>query len=197
MESGLWITWYDLPDHGREAYLAWLHETYIPRGPQASRLPVGGALPAQSVKKGSYDNHTRANAAIHTNTAAVPDGGPAAYPVRAKHADVFRQSRARRPHARLSESQAAKSGDEIEQACQRYNTKQRECRDGMKSSMAVQVRAVHTTGKVSRTVRGRTKGRTWPGTAQSRMPAISALPGVIRTRQTHFRQRIGKTRHSL
>lgn len=30
MDRGLWITWYDLPEEGRDAYLAWLHETYIP-----------------------------------------------------------------------------------------------------------------------------------------------------------------------
>ncbi|MFH1574204.1 MAG: hypothetical protein ABIG68_09490, partial [Acidobacteriota bacterium] len=30
MDRGLWITWYDLPEDGRDAYLAWLHETYIP-----------------------------------------------------------------------------------------------------------------------------------------------------------------------
>ena len=31
MDRGLWITWYNLPDAGRDAYLSWLHELYIPR----------------------------------------------------------------------------------------------------------------------------------------------------------------------
>jgi hypothetical protein len=30
MDRALWITWYNLPDNGREAYLAWLHESYMP-----------------------------------------------------------------------------------------------------------------------------------------------------------------------
>jgi hypothetical protein len=30
IDRALWITWYDLPDSGREDYLAWLHETYLP-----------------------------------------------------------------------------------------------------------------------------------------------------------------------
>jgi hypothetical protein len=30
IDRGLWITWYDLPDSGRDTYLAWLHETYLP-----------------------------------------------------------------------------------------------------------------------------------------------------------------------
>ena len=29
MDRAFWITWYDLPDNGREQYLDWLHETYI------------------------------------------------------------------------------------------------------------------------------------------------------------------------
>jgi hypothetical protein len=29
-DRGLWISWYDLPDSGRDNYLAWLHRTYLP-----------------------------------------------------------------------------------------------------------------------------------------------------------------------
>jgi hypothetical protein len=29
-DRGLWITWYDLPEEGREAYMTWLHGTYLP-----------------------------------------------------------------------------------------------------------------------------------------------------------------------
>jgi len=29
-DRGIWVTWYDLPDQGREAYLTWLHGTYLP-----------------------------------------------------------------------------------------------------------------------------------------------------------------------
>src|SRR5436190_19210383 len=31
VDRALWISWYDLPVDGRDAYLSWLHETYIPR----------------------------------------------------------------------------------------------------------------------------------------------------------------------
>ena len=27
-DRGLWITWYDLPDAGREEHVRWVHETY-------------------------------------------------------------------------------------------------------------------------------------------------------------------------
>jgi hypothetical protein len=29
-DRGLWITWYDLPESGREEYFSWLHGTYLP-----------------------------------------------------------------------------------------------------------------------------------------------------------------------
>jgi hypothetical protein len=29
-DRGLWITWYDLPMEGRDAYMTWLHGTYLP-----------------------------------------------------------------------------------------------------------------------------------------------------------------------
>lgn len=29
-DRGLWITWYDLPMEGRDAYMSWLHGTYLP-----------------------------------------------------------------------------------------------------------------------------------------------------------------------
>ena len=29
-DRGLWVTWYDLPEIGRDNYLAWLHGTYLP-----------------------------------------------------------------------------------------------------------------------------------------------------------------------
>lgn len=31
MDRALWITWYDLPQQGRDEYLAWLHSSYLPR----------------------------------------------------------------------------------------------------------------------------------------------------------------------
>ena len=31
MDQALWLTWYDLPEDGRDAYLSWLHEAHMPR----------------------------------------------------------------------------------------------------------------------------------------------------------------------
>jgi hypothetical protein len=30
MDRALWITWYDLPEQGRDEYLEWAHTKYLP-----------------------------------------------------------------------------------------------------------------------------------------------------------------------
>ena len=30
IDRGIWATWYDLPEDGRDDYLSWLHGTYLP-----------------------------------------------------------------------------------------------------------------------------------------------------------------------
>src|SRR5512134_476835 len=56
VDRGLWISWYGLPESGRESYLSWLHGKFIPRmlkkpgvlwaahyAAQAQPVPAGGA----------------------------------------------------------------------------------------------------------------------------------------------------------
>ena len=31
MDRGIWATWYDLPEQGKEEYIAWLHEVHLPK----------------------------------------------------------------------------------------------------------------------------------------------------------------------
>ena len=52
MDRAYWISWYDLPEEGREAYLAWAHEVYIPKV-LARRGVMWGAHYA-SQPKGSF-----------------------------------------------------------------------------------------------------------------------------------------------
>jgi len=59
-DRGLWITWYDLPTEGRDAYFSWLHGTYLPAllkrpgylwaGHYASQDLEGGAENAKRYK---------------------------------------------------------------------------------------------------------------------------------------------------
>jgi hypothetical protein len=70
LDRGLWITWYDLTAEGRDAYLSWLHGSYIPR-----LLKKPGFLWAahyaseKQFFKGGMQGRMR-----HTDDATVPTG---------------------------------------------------------------------------------------------------------------------------
>jgi hypothetical protein len=65
-DRGLWIIWYNLPAEGREAHLAWLHGTYIPK-----ILKKPGVLWAAHYKS---DKEPPAPRLRHTTDPAVPAG---------------------------------------------------------------------------------------------------------------------------
>src|SRR5687767_15996776 len=72
MDRALWITWYDLPDEGREAYLSWSHETYVPG--ILERPGVLWAAHYATVKKGTMRTMRREDTLKNTRDAAVPRG---------------------------------------------------------------------------------------------------------------------------
>jgi hypothetical protein len=57
-DRGLWITWYDLPMDGRDAYFSWLHGTYLP---DVLKRPgyLWAAHYASQDLEGGADNATR------------------------------------------------------------------------------------------------------------------------------------------
>ncbi len=70
MDQALWITWYDLPDEGRDAYLAWLHDTHLPalldrKGVLWAAHYASEAKPVLTAKKG---------ARRHPPAGSVPEG---------------------------------------------------------------------------------------------------------------------------
>ena len=65
-DRGLWIVWYNLPAEGRDAHLAWLHGTYIPK-----ILNHPGVLWAAHYKS---DQEAPLSILRHTSDPAVPAG---------------------------------------------------------------------------------------------------------------------------
>ncbi len=87
MDRGFWITWYDLPDDGREGYLSWLHETYIP-----GLLKRHGFLWAAhyaAVNKESRPATRRESALNHTDDDSVPTGSRYILLIGAEQANIF------------------------------------------------------------------------------------------------------------
>jgi len=86
MDRGLWITWYDLPDYGRDAYLSWLHETYMP-----AFLKRPGFLWAAHYASVQKEKTTRSRPAAvkHTDESAVPTGDRYILMFGAEHTNVL------------------------------------------------------------------------------------------------------------
>ena len=66
MDNGLWITWYDLPTEGRDEYLSWLHNSYMPD--MLKRADFLWAAHYKTVKE-PFPPHVR-----HTDDKSVPTG---------------------------------------------------------------------------------------------------------------------------
>jgi hypothetical protein len=74
VDRALWISWYDLPDNGRDAYLSWLHDTHMknvvkrPGVLWAAHFKSEGAPIQSGVPRGA---HGRLR---HTDDPKVPKG---------------------------------------------------------------------------------------------------------------------------
>ncbi|MGZ9013929.1 MAG: hypothetical protein ACXW2L_16905, partial [Burkholderiales bacterium] len=78
LDRGVWITWYDLPENGREDYFSWLHERYIPQV-----LGRCGCLWAAH-----YETIVKGDVRVHTDDASVPPGTRFLLLFGAEYADV-------------------------------------------------------------------------------------------------------------
>src|SRR5712691_1353140 len=83
-DRGLWVTWYDLPENGREAYLSWLHETYLPE-----LLKRPGYLWAAHYATREVPRSPTASQLHHVEDPKVPTGFRYILLIGAKDADVF------------------------------------------------------------------------------------------------------------
>jgi hypothetical protein len=69
IDRGIWATWYDLPQDGEEAYLAWLHDVHLP-----AMLRRPGYLWAAHVRNIMTAERARLSPTIKTTDPSVPTG---------------------------------------------------------------------------------------------------------------------------
>jgi hypothetical protein len=98
MDTGIWITWYDLPEDGREAYLTWAHQTYIPK--LLERPGVLWAAHYATVDKTARRTNARDSRAT-IDDPAVPRGEKYMLIAGAECADVFGRPIPSKFHAEL------------------------------------------------------------------------------------------------
>jgi hypothetical protein len=180
LDRGVWITWYDLPEQGREAYLSWLHEGYIPG--VLKRQGFLWAAHYASAEKTAVRTMRRNNAANEMHDPAVPTGDRYILLFGAEHANVFGDPVPSALHAGLPESGrkmlAMRIGERVNimaEAARVEGPEAKQYNAGMALAPCIQL------GSFNCAYQYEEEMLAWY--AQSRMPAMGALPGCIRTRK--------------
>jgi len=137
-DLGLWATWYDLPANGREAYLSWLHGTYLP---QLLKRP--GYMWAAHYA--SRDNPSRSDIR-HVDDPEVPTGFHYILLIGVKDPFVLGNPSPRALHAALPEQDrkmlAMRVGERVNLLAEtgRYEGRARKTyKDGLTSAPCVQI----------------------------------------------------------
>ncbi len=179
MDSGLWITWYDLPEAGRDDYFAWAHQVYMPM-----LLALPGVLSAAHYA--TVDSSARrTNARDTRNTVddpSVPRGSRYMMIVGAEYADIFGKP----VPAKLHESLPAEScrmlamriGERINimaEAGRVEGPEAKAYKDGVKLAPCVQVGNYNTPWQ--------DEAEMLAFYAEWRMPAMGRTPGCVRIRK--------------
>lgn len=174
MDRGLWITWYDLPDDGREAYFSWLHGSYLP---QILRRPgfLWGCHYAEVEKA------TRV-ATRRTDDPAVPTGSRYMLLFGAENADVFGDPLPSEINARLPGTDrkilAMRIGERVNIMAEYGRVEGPEAknyRDGTMLANCIQLGTYNTDWQNEEELLAYYK--------QGRLRHMSVMPGCVRTRK--------------
>jgi hypothetical protein len=178
-DQGLWVTWYDLPDAGRDEHLAWVHSAYIPA--LLKRPGIVSAVHYAAVVAERAPT-TRDQSLGRTTDPAVPTGNAYFLIVGAEHSHVFGAPVPSDLHKELSGADRAMLAMRIgertnifAEAARVTGPEDRTYAGGMTLAPCVQI------GTFNTAVEHEDEILAWY--AQSRLPAMSTLPGCIRTRK--------------
>jgi hypothetical protein len=179
-DRALWISWYDLPDGGREAYLAWLHQFYIPTLLKRPGFLWGAHY--ASVPRGTVRTMRRDGATDPRLDPSVPTGDRYILFFGAEHANVFGNPRPSALHAGLGEEGrkmlAMRTGERMNIMAEAARVEGPEAKGygaGMTLAPCIQL------GSFNCAYQDEEEMLAWY--AQSRMPAMVTLPGCVRTRK--------------
>lgn len=101
MDRALWISWYDLPAAGRDAYLSWLHGTYMPKLVKRPGFLWAGHFNSEVQVRQAGIPAGAAGRLRHTDDPAVPTGNAYILIFGAEHAHVFAHPTPCKLHAEL------------------------------------------------------------------------------------------------
>lgn len=105
LDKAIWMTWYDLPEQGREGYLLWLHETYIPKLMKNPGFLWAGHYASMKVPPAPRLTHVRDSSVPTGSDYMLLFGGESSYTF-TKGADTYMNPGPGKPgrlHANLSD----------------------------------------------------------------------------------------------
>jgi hypothetical protein len=180
MDRGLWITWYNLPDDGRNTYLSWLHERYLPA--MLRRTGFLWAAHYASIDRGTLRPMLKESAYRRTQDAAVPAGDRYILLFGAEDAHVFGAPTPSALHAGLPAADrkmlAMRSGERVNimaEAARVEGPAAKGREPGMALGPCIQIGSFQCDWQDEEDMLA------WY--AQARMFAMRTLPGCIRTRR--------------
>lgn len=176
MDRALWITWYDLPQDGREAYFSWLHGKYIP---ELLRRPGYQWAAHYAATPGAHQDIRRVN---HTVDSEVPPGSRYILLFGAQHAGVFGDPVPSALHAALPDEGrnmlAMRIGERMNVMAEAARVEGRAANQypsGMQLAPCIQL------GNFNYPWRHEEEMLAW--FTRWRMPAVAAQPGCVRIRK--------------
>ena len=174
IDRGLWVTWYDLPTEGRDAYLSWLHDSYLP-----ALLKRPGYLWAAHYATRDTEARTDLH---HVEDPKVPTGYHYILLIGAKDAGVFGNPAPVEIHSALPEQArkmlAMRTGERVN-----LMTESSRCdgqagktyRDGLTGAPCIQIGSFNCPVEYEEEMLA--------GYVQVRLPAMCGAASCVRTRK--------------
>ena len=180
MDQGIWATWYDLPETDTDTYLAWLHEDYLPR---LLRRPGYAWAAHYQITGGGSDMQEIHDRLSRSDAEDVPDGSQYLVLVGAASPHVFFNPAAveneQQESGKTGEMLALRRGTRVCIFSEEARVTGPECARSAPGSVpgpAIQMGSFRI-----RSVEEEYDLGAWY--AQYRLPAMSRMPGCIRTRK--------------
>jgi hypothetical protein len=174
IDRGLWVSWYDLPETGRDDYLSWLHGTYLP---DLLKRPgyLWAAHYATRGSGGSSQIH-------HTDDPKVPGGFHYILLVGVQDALVFGNPVPSSMHASLPEQGrrmvAMRAGERVNLMTEAGRCEGRASaayKEGLTGAPCIQIGSFNCPVEYEEEMHA--------GYVQQRLPAMCETPSCIRTRK--------------
>ena len=177
-DRGLWITWYDLPMEGRDAYFSWLHGTYLPDILKRSGYLWAAHYASQDLEGGA-ENAKRYK---HVDDPAVGKGYHYMLLIAATDAGVFGDPVPSVLHGALPEQAkkmlAMRSGERMNiftETCRREGRALGAYKEGALGAPCIQVGSFDCDLKYEEEMHA--------GYVLERLPKMCATPSCVRTRK--------------